>query len=241
MIDNGRVSEVFVEFADTLIADFDLIDFLDRVCNRCVETLGVDAAGLTLVGPDGRPRFVAASSEESRLVELVQHQYSEGPCFDAIVRGEPVKVESAPEIRRRWPAIAVRVDGLFESVYALPLRLRSEIIGGLNLFGRRPASMSAEGFRIAQALADTATIGIIQQRAVREGHLLSEQLQMALNTRIVIEQAKGVYAERHRTGMATAWNALRQYARDHNLSVHDVASGVVNRSLDVGTPDRPTS
>lgn len=230
MDSSTALAETFVELAD----DFDLIDFLDRLCTRAVELFSVDASGLMLRNRRGALQVLAASAQESRLVELFQIQNAEGPCLEAIRTGRQVRAETAPEIERRWPKFGERVHGQFASVYALPMRLRADVIGGLNLFGREPAALGSADLRVARALADTATIGIIQQRAVREATLLSEQLQSALNTRVGIEQAKGIYAERHAVDMGEAWEALRAYSRNNNVKLHDVASRYINGELDIG-------
>jgi GAF domain-containing protein len=229
------LAETFVELADTLVDDFDLIDFLDRLCGRCVELFSVDAAGLMLRDHRGDLRVLAASSEETRLVELFQIQDSEGPCLDCNRAGRQVHADDAAEIERRWPHFGTRVAGQFASVYALPMRLRSDVIGGLNLFGRHDHALDPDDIRIAQALADTATIGIIQQRALREQTVLSEQLQHALNSRVLIEQAKGIYAERHHVDMGAAWEALRHHSRNNNLPLHAVAAGYVDGTIELDT------
>jgi len=234
------IAETFVEFADTLVDDFDVISFLDRVCTRCVELFSVDASGLLLRDQRGELRVLAASSEESRLVELFQIQSAEGPCLDSIKAGQQVYAVTEAEIRQRWPKFGERVQGQYASVYALPMRLRTEVIGGLNLFAREPAALQPADVRIAQALADTATIGLIQQRAQREAKVLGQQLQTALDSRVIIEQAKGIYAERNHCDMGEAWNALRNHSRRHNIALHDLAEAYADGSvtLDSGSGSR---
>lgn len=227
------LAETFVEVADTLVDDFDLIVFLDRLCSRTVELFSVDASGLMLRDHRGTLRVVAASSEQSRVLELFQLQNAEGPCLDAIREGQQIHADGAEEIERRWPQYGERVRGEFASVYALPLRLRSEVLGGLNLFAAAPHALEASDVRVAQALADTATIGIMQQRALQEAHVLSDQLQHALSSRIIIEQAKGMYAERHRVDMAGAWEALRSHSRNNNAPLRTVAERYVSGDLDL--------
>ena len=233
MESSRNVAEVFVEFADTLIADFDLLSFFDLVCARSVELFPIEASGILVRDHRNELRVIAASSEETRLLELFQVQNREGPCLDAISHGARATGDDPQVLEARWPRFAAEVRGRFQSVYALPMRLRSELIGGLNLFAREPNALDDGDLDIAQALADTATIGIIQQRAISESTLLSEQLQGALNSRIVIEQAKGVYAERNQSDMAAAFEALRRYSRTHNVALSDVASGYIIGSLTI--------
>ena len=229
-----NVAEVFVEFADTLIADFDLLAFLDLVCVRSVELFPIEASGILVRDHRGDLQVVAASSEETRLLELFQIQNRQGPCLDAISLGAPAYGNDPAQLAAHWPLFAERIRGQFSSVYALPMRLRSELVGCLNLFGATPGALQSQDLGVAQALADTATIGILQQRMIRESAVLSEQLQGALNSRITIEQAKGVYAERNGTDMASAFGALRDYARAHNLAMSDVASGYIGGSIQLG-------
>jgi len=229
----ATLAETFVEVADTLVADFDLIDFLDRLCHRSVDLFSVDASGIMLRDTRGELHVVAASNEQSRLIELFQLQNAQGPCLDAIQGGAQVHADSTDEITRRWPLFGERMAGEFASVYALPMRLRSEVVGGLNLFGKSHNALAPADVRVAQALADTATIGIIQQRTLQEANVLSDQLQTALDSRIVIEQAKGMYAERANVDMTVAWQALRSHSRNHNMRLRDVAIAYVGGELDL--------
>jgi transcriptional regulator with GAF, ATPase, and Fis domain len=229
----ASLAETFVEVADTLVADFDLIDFLNRLCHRSVDLFSVDASGLLLRDARGALHVVAASNEQGRLIELFQLQNSQGPCLDAIQGGTQVHADSTEEISRRWPLFGKRMAGEFASVYALPMRLRSEVVGGLNLFGKSHNALAPAYVRVAQALADTATIGIIQQRTVQEANVLSDQLQTALDSRIVIEQAKGIYAERANVDMTVAWQALRNHSRNHNMRLRDVATAYIGGELEL--------
>ncbi|MBN1170703.1 MAG: GAF and ANTAR domain-containing protein [Micromonosporaceae bacterium] len=216
--------------ADTLIDDFDLIDFLHMVTERCVQLLGVSAAGLLLTDGQDSLQIVAASSERTRLLELFQLQTDQGPCVDCFRTGQPVSVANLP-LAGRWPRFtAAAAEVGFAAVHALPMRLRSHIIGALNLFDVSPAALDATTLRLGQALADVATIGLLQQRAIHHRDTLTEQLQTALNSRILIEQAKGVLAERLQLDMADAFSMLRTSARSNNRRLSDLAQAIVNGS-----------
>ena len=226
------MARTFVELADTLVADFDVVDLLTLLADRCVEVLDVAAAGLMVVAPDGELRVMASSSEAMRVLELFELQTQEGPCLDCFRSAKPVAVPDLAAASETWPQFAPEATAAgFRSVHALPMRLRGTILGALNLFHVEPGGIRPSNIDAAQAFADVATIAILQHRAVSESQLLSEQLQNALNTRIVIEQAKGVLAERLATSVEQAFALLRQYARSHNQRLADVAQGVVTGTL----------
>jgi len=211
-----RVSRAFVALADTLVDDYDIIDLLDRLVGVSVELLAADAAGIVLGDARGQLRAVAASSEAAEVMELLQLQSEQGPCLDCVHTAAPVSVPDLAEAVDRWPAFvaALAEHGSFRSVHALPLRLRGEAIGALNLFHRQPGSLPDADLALGQALADVATIGILQERAIRRSEVLNEQLQTALNSRVIIEQAKGVLAQRGDLSMDAAFDRLRTHARD---------------------------
>jgi transcriptional regulator with GAF, ATPase, and Fis domain len=226
-----RLVEAFVEAADTLVDDFDVIEFLHTVAGRCVQLLEVDAAGVMLADQFGQLHATAASAESVRLLELFELQADAGPCVDAFRAGVQVVNADLGASRGRWPrfAEAARAAG-FVSVHALPLRLRATVIGALNLFCARAGVLSDADVRTGQALADVATIGILAQRSVQQAELLAAQLQQALNSRVIIEQAKGVLAERRRISVDEAFVLLRAYARNHNLHLSDLARQVADGS-----------
>jgi transcriptional regulator with GAF, ATPase, and Fis domain len=226
-----QLTDVFVEMADTLVADFDLIDFLHLLTERCVQLLDVSATGLLLTDQRGALRVTAASTEQTRLLELFQLQVDEGPCLDCFRTGGAVSVDDLSAAADRWPQFApAAVDTGFAAVAALPMRLREEVIGALNLFDTQPASITANKRRLGQALADIATIGILQERAIRGRDTLTRQLETALHSRIVIEQAKGVIAERHKVDPGQAFALLRQASRANNRRLAELAQAIVDGS-----------
>jgi GAF domain-containing protein len=222
-----------VEMTDTLLGDFDVVDLLTGLTDRCVNLLGVSASGVMLVSPSGELRLIAASSEAMRTLELFELQAQEGPCLDAFHTGEPIEHENLRSGGGRWPRFsAAALEAGFESVFALPLRLREQTIGALNLFSIEQAPMDERDVMIARAFADLATISVIQQGAAAESQRVNEQLSHALASRIVIEQAKGVVFERTGVDMAEAFSRLRSYARSHNLRLAEVARATVDGSID---------
>jgi transcriptional regulator with GAF, ATPase, and Fis domain len=226
-----QLTEAFVELADTLVDDFDMMDFLHQVTVRCAQVLDVSAAGVLLTDQRGVLRVVAASTEQTRLLELLQLQTDEGPCPECFHTGRPIAVADLTTTTRRWPRFTAeaRRSG-FASVHALPMRLRTEVIGALNLFGTQPGALDEDTIRLGQALADVATIGLLQARAIRHRETLAEQLQTALNSRIVIEQAKGVVAERRKIDVDQSFILLRTAARTGNRRLSELARAVVDGS-----------
>ncbi|MCG8916050.1 GAF and ANTAR domain-containing protein [Actinokineospora sp. PR83] len=229
---DDRLVEVFVELADTLVDEFDVIDFLHLLVDRCVDVLGVDAAGLLLTDQQGHLRLMASSDEHVRLLELFQLQSDEGPCLEAFATAAPVSVADLRATDTRWPRFAsAAVTAGFVAVDALPMRLRDQVIGALNLFHADARVLSPRALREAQALVDVATIGLLQERAIRQQEVITEQLQTALHNRVVIEQAKGLVAERLGVDMGAAFTALRGYARSHGRKLGEVARQVISREI----------
>jgi hypothetical protein len=228
-----RLAETFVELADTLVDDFDVIDFLQILAARCVELLDVAAAGIMLADPGGSLMTVAASDERARLLELFEIQNDEGPCRDCYRLGAAVVNVDLDGARERWPQFTPQaISGGFRSANALPLRLRSQVVGSLNLFHAGTGGLGEAELRMAQALADAATIGIVHQRTIRRGEVVAGQLQLALTSRIVIEQAKGVLAERLRISPDNAFEVLRGAARSRNRLLSDLARDITSGSAD---------
>lgn len=228
-------SRAFVMLADTLVADYDTIDLLDRLIGFCVDLLPADAAGIVLTDARRDLRVVAASSEAAELMELLQLQSDEGPCLDCFRTAEPVSVADLSRAVDRWPRFVAEVArrGQYRAVHALPLRLRGEAIGALNLFDHEPGSLPQADLTLGQALADVATIGILQERAIRRAEIVSEQLQLALTSRVTVEQAKGVLSQHFGEDVSAAFDRLRRYARARQAKLADVAARIVRRELDL--------
>ncbi len=232
MTSEHRVAQVFVELADTLVAEFDAVDFLSTLTERSVELLDADAAGVIVQDPAGRLRVVAATSETAEMLELFELQNDEGPCLDCLITGRAVVNVAVPEAQARWPRFSLRATEVgFGSTHALPLRLRETVVGAMNLFRAAQVPLSPEDVTLGQALADVATIGMLQERAVRESGVLAQQLQSALQSRITIEQAKGVLLARSRVGVDSGFELMRAYSRRHSVPLNGVARRVVAGDL----------
>lgn len=228
MIAVEQLAQTFVEIADTLVDDFDVIEFLEMVTRRSAQMSHTSSAGLLLADPHGGLQFMAASQESVKLLELFQLQNHEGPCLDCFRFGAPVVNTDLTQAHTRWPLFAPRaVSAGFRSVHAFPLRHRQTVIGAMNLFGTDVGRLDTADVRIIQALADVATIGLLQERSIRAGEILTEQLQGALNSRTTIEQAKGALARIHDIDVDAAFILMRGYARSNHHRLSDVAHAVV--------------
>jgi GAF domain-containing protein len=229
-----KIVQAFLELADTLVADFDIIDSLTALTLRCVELLDTTATGILLADATGQLRLVAASSDQARLLELFQIQNAEGPCLEAFASGHPVMDNDLHNAVERWPQFSLRaVEAGYGSVYAIPLRLRGEIIGALNLFRADSGELSDTDIDLAQALADLASIAILQAQAATDANQRSQQLQHALDSRVVIEQAKGMLAEFAHIDMTTAFESIRAHSRKTNTKLTELATDIVSRKLDL--------
>lgn len=229
-----KLNAAFVKLADTLIADYDIVDLLHTLLEECMGLLDTQAGGLMLADASGTLQLIASTSEQADFVEIMQLNAGSGPCVECFTTGASVAVADIDKHGAKWPEFreaALRMGYL--SIHAVPMRLRGNILGTMNLFGTSVGELTPSDAAVAQALADVATIGILQERSIRETNLVSEQLQRALDSRVLIEQAKGVLSETRSIDMNEAFTALRSYARSHNLSLRAVAGNVVDRTLDI--------
>ncbi|ANZ41866.1 transcriptional regulator [Lentzea guizhouensis] len=229
-----QLARVFVSLADTLVADFDVLDFLGLLTERAVELLKVDAAGVILSDQRGGWQPAAGSSERSELAEVFAAQTQQGPCLDCVRTGVVVASADLTADVDRWPVFApVAVNAGFRAAAAVPMRLRGHVVGALTLLHTTPVAVDDASVELGQALADIATIGILQQRAVHRDEVVFEQLQAALHHRTVVEQAKGVLAESGGLDMHQAYTRLRDYAHTHNLRLSEVARDLATGMLEV--------
>ena len=227
-----EIVAAFVSMAGSLVQGHDVTELLTQLATDCARLLDVSAVGLLLADPRGALHVVAVSSESVADLEAFQAQRAQGPCHTCYLDGQPVNVPDLAASAERWPEFAaVAADASVASVHAVPMRLRDDVVGALNLFGTTPGALNAGDLRLAQALADVATIALIQDRAAADKNLVNEQLQHALNSRVILEQAKGVLSYSGAADMPTAYAALRRYARDHNIKLADLAHALVNRAV----------
>jgi GAF domain-containing protein len=228
------LARTFVELADTLVDDFDVVDLAHTLVERCVELFDASAAGLLLADPDGTLRVLASSSDQLRVVELFEIQAQEGACLDCYRTGLPVINQDLGRTNGRWPRFApVALGAGLRSVHALPVRLRHQVIGALNLFRADTGPLDDLDVLAAQALADAIAVAILQQRALRDAQLLADQLRAALESRILIEQAKGILAERAGMSIGNAFAYLRNYARNHNQQLTEVCRTLIDGTLNL--------
>jgi GAF domain-containing protein len=227
-----RINTAFVTVADTLTTDFDVVDLLHTLVEECTQILGIDTGGLMLADPEGNLQLMTSTSESADLVEVMQLAASAGPCIDCFTSGNAVSVPNIEESGGRWPGFReAALEQGFHSAHATPMKLRGQIIGTMNLFSTSPGEVSPRDAAVAQALADVATIGILQERLIREGHVIAEQLHVALDSRIIIEQAKGIIAHSLSVDMPEAFSVLRNYARGNNFTIRSVAEKISDRTL----------
>lgn len=230
------IARTMVELADTLVSDYDVTEFLRTLADRCVEVLGAAEVGIVLTDTSDSLCVMTSSSERIHALELHELQNEEGPCLDSVHSGAPVAVVrlDEPGVRARWPSfVPAALDAGYRQVLALPMHLREITIGAVNVFCDHDRDIPEADLRVAQALADTATIGILQERSTQRSTMVAQQLQSALNSRVVIEQAKGMLAKSHGVSVEDAFDALRSHAREHNLRLIEVAHAVVHRQLPI--------
>ena len=248
MADQAMLVRTLVELADNLVDDFDVVEVLSLLSGRCVDALDVNAAGVMLASPTGSLQVVASSSETMRTLEMFQLQADEGPCVEAYRSGQPVVNVDLGATGGRWPRFASHASSEgFGSAHSLPMRLRQRTLGALNMLRTQTGAFGTADIAAAQALADIATIAIVQHQAAGDAQALNNQLSAALNSRIVIEQAKGRISEATGADMDHAFRILRNHARNHNLRLTALADQVAQRNIDIGSldtlppPRRPTA
>jgi GAF domain-containing protein len=226
------LERTLVELADTLVDDFDVVDLLTLLTERCVEILDVSEAGIMLASAAGDLGVMAASTESVGILELLEVQAQEGPCLNCFRFGEPVVQPDLNLAYDIWPHFAPEcLAAGFQSVLALPMRLRGETIGVLNLFREDKGTMNDSDMRAGQALADIATIAILQNRSALAAQRIIEQLHHALDNRVVIEQAKGMLANQAFANVEVAFTMMRKYARNHNFRLAEVAQALIEGRL----------
>lgn len=227
-----QVIRAFVELSYELVDDYDVLEMLSRLTDACAALLDVGSAGLLLADADGVLHLAASSSERAHHLEAFQLQRDEGPCLDCFETGEPVQAEDPAAMSRRWPEFARGAElAGFSSVHALPMRLRDHMLGAIGLFGEGTGRLEEDDVVLAQALVHVACLAIVNEQAVADRALINQQLQRALTSRIVLEQAKGVVASRGDLGMDMAFTVLRRYARDGGRKLSEVAEAIVGREL----------
>jgi len=227
-----RLVDAFVALTDTLVADYDVVDLLQTLVDRAVDIFDATAAGILLVSPDGELEVLASTDEGSGFLGLLQLSAGEGPCIECFATGLLVTAADRAEMHRRWPTFAAASEGSgIASVHAIPMRLRETTLGSLNLFRETAGALGDDDALAAQALTDVATISILQHRTLEHATLAQQQLQRALDSRIVIEQAKGFVAHTHHVGTDAAFTLLRNHARSHQQRLADVALAVIERRL----------
>jgi GAF domain-containing protein len=228
------IATTFVELADTLVVGFDVIDFLHTLAARCVTLLDATAAGIMLADQRGGLQVLASSTEQARQLQIDELLGNEGPCLDCFRSGQPVARDDLPAMRSSWPVFTQRVqEHGFRSAQALPMRLREETIGVLNILRTQPGPLAEGDLWIGQAMADVATVGLLQERAIAARELLATQLRAALSSRVQLEQAKGMLAERTGVAVDRAFQVMREYARGHNQRLSEVAARIVDGSIEL--------
>jgi GAF domain-containing protein len=231
-----RLLRAFVMLADSLVTGFDVVGLLSDLSDACVDLLDADDVGIMIVDQRGRLQMMAASSEQTRFLELLQLQTHEGPCLECYETHALVEAKDDDAMIARWPKFGAAASATgYHSVMSMPMRLRDQTIGAFNLLRNVPGTVPDSDKRIAKALADVATIAILQHRRVIRNEEVTAQLQGALNSRIIIEQAKGLLAERASVELDVAFNMLRDYARPRGERLADVARAVVEGRIDVDT------
>ncbi len=225
---------VLVSMADTLVSDFDPVDLFYELVVSCTDLLDVAQAGLLLTDGNGELRVVAASSEATGVVELLEVDNQGGPGMEAFRTGRPVRSGdlAGSNARHRWTEFGeAALAAGFRAVTAVPMRLRGQVLGALDLFSTETVDLTDEDLTVAQAMADLATIAILQDRATIDDRTLISQLRTALDTRVVIEQAKGIVAHEADLTMDEAFGRIRNHARSNNERLRDISAAIVSGDL----------
>jgi GAF domain-containing protein len=231
-----RINDAFVRVAGTLVESYDILDLLSTLVHVCTDLLGAQAGGILLVDSTGQLELVASTSEEAEIVEIMIVAAGAGPCVDCFTTGVVVSVPDIDASAGQWPRFRrSALDQGFRAAHATPLRLHGEVIGAMNLLSTDAGALSDRDSQLAQALADVATVGILHERSFRDPGIVAAQLHLALDTRILVEQAKGVLAQVRSCSMTEAFTALREYARVHHVTLRAAAEGVVDRSIPAET------
>ncbi|MFJ4220074.1 GAF and ANTAR domain-containing protein [Curtobacterium luteum] len=231
-----RLIDAFVDATDTLVADYDVVELLQTLVDNAVAIFDVDAAGIILANDRGELEVVVSTSERTSLLSILQLETGEGPCIQAYEDGVVVAASSRAEMEQRWPTFAVAAEHAgFEAVHSVPLRIRTAALGSMNLFRATEGALNERDAAAAQALTDVATISILQQRTADSAARVERQLQQALDSRIVIEQAKGFIAHTLGVDMDTAFAVLRGHARSHQQLLAETARAIVQRDVPVPT------
>jgi hypothetical protein len=229
-----RITDAFIQLANSLVGDFDVVELLSDLTTNCAEILDIASAGVLLADRRGTLHVVAASSEATWKLELYQLQRDEGPCLECFRSGSPVVVPDLAAEQGRWPRfVDAAIAGGFASVHAVPMVLNGRTLGALGLFGASPGALGDEDLVLAQALAHVGSVALVQGRDAREDAIVAQQLQHALHSRVVLEQAKGIIAQRFELGMEEAFAMMREHARRNRQRLSDVAAALVARTLPV--------
>lgn len=227
----AQINTAFVAVADTLTTDFDVVDLLATLVEQCVSILDTDAGGLMLADESGQLQLMTSTTEAADFVEVMQLNADSGPCIESFTTGKVVSVSDIA-VSQKWPDFQrSALQNGFNSAHAVPLKLRGQVIGTMNLFASRVGVLTGRDAAVAQALADVATIGILQERISRETTIVNDQLHRALDSRILIEQAKGMIAHSLAIQIDDAFAVLRSYARNNNLTIRAVAEGITDRTI----------
>ena len=228
-----QIIATFVELADTMLEDFDIVEFLHRLLERAVELLSCAEAGLLLANAEGALQVMASSSQRSEALELLQSESGRGPCVESYLGSQTVFSEDLEMDRKRWPVFAEAALGSgIGSVHSIPMRVQGETIGTFNLFRSKVGRIGPHDLPLGQGLADISAVAILQERATRERRGIVQQLEHALGSRVLIEQAKGILAERAHASIDAAFLGIRAYSRSHNRRLIEVAGDIVENRLD---------